>query len=796
MVSSVGKDCVSRRFTRLGTVVRFKLSCPRDGAGLILVGQVVRRIILQNSLCPGDVLMLTAAVRDLHLSCPGEFETDVRTPYPELWENNPYLVVIGDDEPGVERLECHYPLIKLSNHAPYHFIHGFRLFLSERLGVEITPHAFHGDIHLSQPEKEWFSQVDEITGAPDTRFWIIVAGGKTDYTAKWWDPARYQAVVDHFAGKLTFVQCGEASAGHVHEPLKGVINLVGKTDLRQLVRLTHHADGVVCPVTLMMHLAAAVETRPSRPKNRPCVVIAGGREPAQWEAYPHHQYLHTNGCLPCCDDGGCWKSRVEPLGDGEYHDRKLCVLPVKLPSGRALPKCLDLVTAEQVIQSIERYLAFDACYRQEAILPPTQVRGDARLEPPLNLVTARARMDAAMRDRPEYPGGFAGRGIVIPGGGNYFGCAWVCINRLRDLGCKLPIELWHLGPGEMTDRMRSLVAPLDVVCMDALKVREKHPVRLLKGWGLKPYSLLHCRFREALLLDADNVPVVNPTFLFGTPEYRERGSVFWPDYTRLPAAKEIWGLTGVEYRDEPEFESGQIVIDKQRCWKPLSLAMWMNEHCDFWYRFIHGDKDTFHFAWRKLGVEYAMPSRPIEPLYIPGRRDGAMCQHDFEGRRLFQHRNFGKWTINGERGDNPGFLDQTEDVRIPGFVQEDECRGHIERLRGFWIGTRIVSAEEREIGRQLCRNTWIYRRGGRESRQMTFGFDGRVIVGAAGCERTWEFQSADDKLCLAILGKDGLTCRLAADGPNRWRGRWVIHERMEVELTAVEAADAATAPPG
>jgi hypothetical protein len=253
----------------------------------------------------------------------------------------------------------------------------------------------------------------------------------------------------------------------------------------------------------------------------------------------------------------------------------------------------------------------------------------------------------------------------------------------------------------------------------------------------------------------------------------------------------------VEYRDEPEFESGQIVIDKQRCWKPLSLAMWMNEHCDFWYRFIHGDKDTFHFAWRKLGVAYAMPSRPIEPLYIPGRRDGVMCQHDFEGRRLFQHRNFGKWTINGERGDNPGFLDEVEDVRIPGFLQEDECRAHIERLRDFWIGTRIVSVEEREIARRLCRNTWIYRRGGRESRKMSFGFDGRVILGAAGCEKTWEFQSADDQLSsLAILGKDGLTCQLVPDGPNRWRGRWVIHERMEVEPIAVEAADAGSTPTG
>ena len=40
-----------------------------------------------------------------------------------------------------------------------------------------------------------------------------------------------------------------------------MIDLVGKTSLRELIRLIYRADGVLCPVTLAMHLAAAVETR-------------------------------------------------------------------------------------------------------------------------------------------------------------------------------------------------------------------------------------------------------------------------------------------------------------------------------------------------------------------------------------------------------------------------------------------------------------------------------------------------------------------------------------------------------
>jgi ADP-heptose:LPS heptosyltransferase len=316
-----------------------------------------RKLILKNSLCPGDILMLTAAVRDLHLAHPDQFVTDVRTTCAALWEHNPYITPLDESDPAVEQIQCEYPLINRSNQAPYHVIHGFRMFLEERLGVRIEPHAFHGDIHLSELEKGWMSQVEETEGL-GTRFWIIVSGGKMDYTAKWWDPDRTQEVVDHFQGRIRFVQCGEA--GHHHPRLRNVIDLVGKTDLRQMVRLMWHADGVVCPVTMFMHLAAAVETRPGRPQHRPCVVVAGGREPPHWEAYPHHQFLHTNGALPCCDDGGCWKSRVEPLGDGDEKDGSLCLRPVTLRSGRKLPQCLDMISAADVIRAVENYLRFDA----------------------------------------------------------------------------------------------------------------------------------------------------------------------------------------------------------------------------------------------------------------------------------------------------------------------------------------------------------------------------------------------------------------------------------------------------
>lgn len=307
-----------------------------------------RKLLLKNFQVPGDIVMLTATIRDLHALHPGHFLTDVRTSAPDLWLHNPHLTAFDEADPEVLHIDCHYPLIHQSNQRPYHFIHGFMEYLGERLGVPVVPLQFRGDIHLKASERqipEKFALLEELKSP----FWIIVAGGKFDFTTKWWAPERFQHVVDYFQGRIRFVQVGEA--GHHHPPLRGVTDLRGQTSLRELVRLVYHAQGVLCPVTLLMHLAAAVPTKDSLFPLRPCVVVAGGREPPHWEAYPAHQFIHTVGMLECCRDGGCWRSRVLPIGDGDEKDFVgLCADVVG-----QLPHCMHMITPEHVIARIEGY---------------------------------------------------------------------------------------------------------------------------------------------------------------------------------------------------------------------------------------------------------------------------------------------------------------------------------------------------------------------------------------------------------------------------------------------------------
>jgi ADP-heptose:LPS heptosyltransferase len=307
----------------------------------------MRKLILHNHQSPGDIIMLTAAVRDLHAHYPGRFLTDVRTPCPALWENNPHITPISSTDTEAKVIHCEYPLVHRSNQTPLHFIHGFARHLGEKLGLEIRPAKFHGDIWLSEAERSRPSQVAVATGS-QRPYWIILAGGKNDFTIKWWETGRWQAVVDALAGQVLFIQAGEA--GHHHPPLHGVIDMRGKTDARKFVLLMAHAQGVVCPVTYAMHLAAAVEVIGRKDGRRPCVVVAGGREPSHWEAYPGHQFIHTQGALPCCEQGGCWKSRVAALGDGDEKDNSLC----SNVAGR-LPRCMDMITPEEVVRRVRLY---------------------------------------------------------------------------------------------------------------------------------------------------------------------------------------------------------------------------------------------------------------------------------------------------------------------------------------------------------------------------------------------------------------------------------------------------------
>ncbi len=317
---------------------------------------VVKRLILRSHLSLGDIVCMTSAVKELHRQFPGEYLTDVRTPFPGVWQFNPDITPIADDDSEATKLDMNYDqnpyvTVNKSNQHPIHLIDGYCQGLADQLQIpSLRPEELKGHIYLSADELRWKSAPHEHFNAQ--KYWIIcLGGGKKDFTLKWYIPEYTQRIVDHFRGRLQFVQVGmKDDPWHWHPNLSGVIDLRGKTDTRQLIRLVHSSSGVLSGITAVMHLAAAVPIPKWQWRPRPCVVVAGGREPRTWFGYQNHRILETVGALPCCANGGCWHQRTVPLHDGK--DGRLCE---RVIDGH--PKCMWMITPEAVIAEIESYLA-------------------------------------------------------------------------------------------------------------------------------------------------------------------------------------------------------------------------------------------------------------------------------------------------------------------------------------------------------------------------------------------------------------------------------------------------------
>lgn len=290
----------------------------------------IRTLILTNTQGLGDQVALTAAIRDLHLAHPGKYTTCNGSPAVALRENCP-------THTPAEKLVGPRRSVNVSawnqSDDGGHFIGRFHQALGKQLGVEIPLTKLAGDIHLSADEMAWRPSWPEP-------YAVLWAGGKNDFTVKLWPTERYQAVVDHFSGRLVFVQVGNTS--DIHRPLRGVVSYMDKP-LREVVKIMYRASMGISPISFGMHLSAATPT--SSGSIRPHVVIAGGRETPHTIRYPGHIFLDTIGRLDCCQAGGCWKFKAGQ--DCRHHT---------IETGTSFANCMMDISADEVIRHIETIL--------------------------------------------------------------------------------------------------------------------------------------------------------------------------------------------------------------------------------------------------------------------------------------------------------------------------------------------------------------------------------------------------------------------------------------------------------
>lgn len=374
---------------------------------------------------------------------------------------------------------------------------------------------------------------------------------------------------------------------------------------------------------------------------------------------------------------------------------------------------------------------------------------------------------------PDVPLTGEGRGIVqCVGGTLYTTLAYLSVVALRETGCTLPIEWWHMGRHEFDPQMYKLAQQLGVRVCDASSVPRSQPIG---GWELKPFSMLHSGFTEALFLDADNVVTKDPSFLFDNPDYDKHGAIFWPDLPPkimkkwIPAV--VWNMVGlpVPRRNILAFESGQLLVNRTRSSRALALTMKLNELSSVFYKVLYGDKDTFLLGWMMAEQKYAMPAKQ------PEWRDLCINQHDFDGGLLFQHNAGAKHEVCKGNGHEV-------------FIQGAALQKGWQHLRQVWHGKvwswRDQTEEESELARGLA-GRWQYRTGKDVMRlQLTEG--GGIFGTGTNTARRWTFRVLKGVPTLVLVGEGhkgseiGMT--FLTPSAECWKGRWNYHDRREVSL--------------
>ena len=153
-----------------------------------------------------------------------------------------------------------------------------------------------------------------------------------------------------------------------------------------------------------------------------------------------------------------------------------------------------------------------------------------------------------MEQLPFYPSDrFQGRGIVMVGGnGRTLQLIRTTLRMLRELHCRLPVEVWHL-PGEVSPDDEALLRELGATPRDMGDPHVLIPTKVIKGrdknFQIKVAAWVNSAFEEIIGLDSDVMPVRDPTYLFETQEYKRTGQIFWPDWWKTHRSNPAYEAT-------------------------------------------------------------------------------------------------------------------------------------------------------------------------------------------------------------------------------------------------------------
>lgn len=320
-------------------------------------------LILQTETALGDTLVTTNFFKDFHNQYPNYkiyYKVDSNVPYVvnqkiEIFKNNPNVKIFnGEQIDKIIKYNCGKFLedSKKSNNIMNHSL--YEIF-KEETGINVKQNTFYTDVYLTNEE-----QSDSILNRfniPKNKPICLICAGYHPLinTVKYIGTKKLQHIVNELHEKITFVQIGDTGNGYKQNILNHTINLINKTNIRDLFSLAYQSRFIITGLHALL-IIASINSK----IQRDIYVFQGCRENLFW----HSSYFkldnikyHILGydikkfekCLK--GDKCCLKDVTVPSNYGY----KLCNYTKKIDD-EIISECMNNIDENEIIIDINQKL--------------------------------------------------------------------------------------------------------------------------------------------------------------------------------------------------------------------------------------------------------------------------------------------------------------------------------------------------------------------------------------------------------------------------------------------------------
>ena len=182
---------------------------------------------------------------------------------------------------------------------------------------------------------------------------------------------------------------------------------------------------------------------------------------------------------------------------------------------------------------------------------------------------------------------------------------------VREYGnVQYPIELWYHSD-ETSPELLSIFEDENIVLQDLKSFNLTVDSSIVSNYHFKSVAILNSNFKKVIYIDADALIVSDLNVVLNSDNL---SVIAARDYWYTPPSNPIYKLLNkIGATTNWDMEAGFLVVDRsdEIIIKSLQMAMEMNLNHNVFYNFIHGDKDTFKYAFEHYNV-------PISWLDSPG----------------------------------------------------------------------------------------------------------------------------------------------------------------------------------